>query len=84
VADFPSFGMLARAGKISRDIGALIADLPPLPPFVKLPGKPPDGTDSKPDTEFLVAVNSRPLGRISFSGAKAKFVPTPLRFFKKV
>ncbi len=79
VADFPSLGTLARAGKMSRDLGELIADLPPLPPLPAF-GKPPgEGREKKkilPETEYLVAVNSRPVGRIAFAGGKAKFVPT--------
>lgn len=84
VADFPSLGMLARAGKMSRDIGELIADLPPLPPFAKSSTTP--SAEKKPtrETEYLVAVKSRPVGKIDFSGGKARFVPTPLRFFRKV
>ena len=84
VADFPSLGMLARAGKLSREISGLIDDLPPLPPSMALPGKPRGGPKLLPDTELLVAVKSRPVGRISFSGTKTRFVPTPLRFFSKV
>lgn len=87
VADFPSVRMLARAGKMSRDIIGMIEDinpLPLLPPLVKLPEKPREGPNPKPGTELLVAVKSRPVGRISFSGPKVRFVPTPLRFFSKV
>jgi len=84
VADFPSIGMLFQARKMSRYIDELIADLPPLPPSIKLRGKSRDGSNSRLDTEVLVAVKSRPIGRIAFSGGKARFVPTPLRFFRKV
>lgn len=84
VADFPSMGMLARAGKMAKDIGGLIADLPPLPPAITLPGRSGGKVNTPSDTEFLVAVKSRPVGRISFETSKPKFIPTPLRFFKKV
>jgi hypothetical protein len=84
VADFPSFGMLARAGKMSRDIGSLIADLPPLPAGISLPSRMNTGKLPLANTEFLIAVNARPVGKISFATTKPKFVPTPLRFFNKV
>lgn len=84
VADFPSLGMLAHAGKMARNIGSLIADLPPLPPAITLPGRPAKKEKTSRTTEFLVAVNARPVGRLSFESDKPKFIPTPLRFFKKV
>ena len=84
VADFPSFGMLIRAGKMSRDIGALLADLPALPAGISLPGQAEKGKNLLQNTEVLVTVNVRPVGKISFATDKPKFVLTPLRFFNKV
>jgi hypothetical protein len=84
VVDFPSLGMLTKAAKIAKDFGALLAELPPLPPAPVLSGGIREKSKSLEKLEFLVAVNSRPIGRLSFETDKPKFIPTPLRFFKKV
>jgi len=84
VADFPSVATLFRAKTIAGNLEKYIQQLPALP---RLPSKtkaPSERDLSHLVPDIIVAVKSRPVGRILLTGAKPAFVPTPLSFFKKI
>lgn len=87
VANFPSLGMLLRAKTKGDEFTKLIADIPTLP---SLPIAPASSSSSKPtktlpkEKILFVAVNSRPVGKLSLNGTNINFTPTPLRFFTKL
>jgi hypothetical protein len=87
VADFPSFGMLLRARKEGEELKTVIDRLPPLPPLPGPTRASPTGAglgQVLADTEIFVAVNSRPVGKVTRENGAFRFRPTPLQFFKRL
>ena len=87
VADFPSIGMLLRAGRMKRVLTRMLEDIPFPLPFAQMSKRsltPEFRIPFLEDNFIYAAANGRPVGKIWLKNSKLVFRPTPLSYFSKL